>query len=212
MFGLAPLAVANTVYIRDTLYVPLRTGQSEQYRILHNGLISGTPLELLQTNATTGYSQVRMQDGTVGWIQTQYLQDDPVAKDQLTAVQKQLDALKAKQQDTLQLLQSLQGERDNLAGELKDTQTKLDDVEKRYNRLREMSANVVKIDKRNTELEANATSLQQKAEELADSNRRLKNNVAQSWFIRGGSLVLVAILLGYLVGRRLSDRRSSGWV
>ena len=212
MFGLAPLAVADTVYIRDTLYVPLRTGQSEQYRIIQPGLISGTPLTLLQTNAGTGYSQVRMQDGTVGWIQTQYLQDQPVAKDELAAVQKQLDALKAKQQDTLQQLQSVQGERDNLAGELKDTQGKLDSVQKRYDRLREMSANVVKIDKRNTELEANETNLRQQVDELTDSNRRLRNNVAQSWFVRGGSLVLVAILLGFLVGRRLSDRRNTGWV
>ena len=212
MLALAPLAVAKTVYIRDTLYVPLRTGQSEQYRIIHNGLISGTPLTLLQTNDDTGYTKVRMQDGTEGWIQTQYLQDDPVAKDQLAAVQKQLDALQTKQQDTLQQLQSVQGERDKLTGELKDTQAKLDSVENRYNRLREMSANVVKIDKRNTELEANATNLQQQVEELTDSNHRLKNNVAQSWFIRGGSLVFVAILLGFLVGRRLSDRRNTGWV
>ncbi|MEX1236901.1 MAG: hypothetical protein WD994_01390, partial [Pseudomonadales bacterium] len=45
------LSAAATVYIRDTLYVPLRGGQSSEYRILHRGVKSGTPLELIEENA-----------------------------------------------------------------------------------------------------------------------------------------------------------------
>ena len=49
----AQLSFAETVYIRDTLYVPLRGGQSSEHRILHKGIPSGTELELLEVNAVS---------------------------------------------------------------------------------------------------------------------------------------------------------------
>ena len=61
--------VAETVYIKDTLYVPLRGGQSQGHRILHRGLKSGLKLERLETNDETGYSKVRTEAGLEGWLQ-----------------------------------------------------------------------------------------------------------------------------------------------
>ena len=63
------LSFAETVYIRDTIYVPLRGGQSSEHRILHKGIASGTALELLEVNDDTGFSQVRTASGMQGWIQ-----------------------------------------------------------------------------------------------------------------------------------------------
>ena len=39
-------ATAKDVYIRDTLYVPLRGGQSTEHRILHRGLRSEEKAEV----------------------------------------------------------------------------------------------------------------------------------------------------------------------
>ena len=76
---------ADTVYIRDTLYVPLRGGQSTEHRILHRGLRSGTELERLETSEDTGYTRVRTPDGLEGWLQTQYLVEEPIASTRLEA-------------------------------------------------------------------------------------------------------------------------------
>ncbi|MCB1675993.1 MAG: TIGR04211 family SH3 domain-containing protein, partial [Halioglobus sp.] len=100
LVGLAPCALAKTVYVRDTLYVPLRGGQGQEYRILHKGIRSGTPLEVLQENEETGYSLVRMEDGLEGWIQTQYLVDEPIARDLLDQANQKLDELEKLHEDT----------------------------------------------------------------------------------------------------------------
>lgn len=207
-----PLAVAKTVYIRDTLYVPLRSGQSEQYRIVDKGLKSGTPLELLDTNTDTGYSHVRTQQGVEGWIQTQYLVDTPIAKDQLKDVSDKLNKLEADHQKTLLHVQDLQSQRDSLSKALNDTKAKFEDMKKRFEHIQAMSANVVKINKRNNELKANEERLKARIQQLSESNHKLRDTSNRSWFVRGGALVLIAILLGFLVGRRLYNRRNSGWV
>ena len=206
-----PLAVARTVYIRDTLYVPLRSGQSEQYRIVDKGLKSGTPLELLDTNTDTGYSHVRTQQGVEGWIQSQYLVDAPIAKDQLKDVNDKLTKLEADHQKTLLHVQDLQSQRDSLSKDLNDTKAKFEDMKKRFEHIQAMSANVVKINKRNDELKANEERLKAQIQQLSESNHKLKDTSNRAWFVRGGALVLIALLIGLLVGRRLYNRRNSGW-
>ena len=57
-------ASADTVYVRDTLYVPLRGGQSQEHRILHRGLRSGSvsrvlPLAWLAPDISTAILEAR---------------------------------------------------------------------------------------------------------------------------------------------------------
>lgn len=211
MAGIVPLAGANTVYVRDTLYVPLRAGQSQAYRIIHNGLKSGTPLQLLESNAATGYSKVQMQNGQVGWIETQYLEDQPIAKAQLKTANDKLTQLEAQHQQTMQNVQNLQSQRESLSKELNDTRIKFDQMRKRLAHIQNMSANVVKIDQRNSQLQANEAQLKAQIQQLTDSNHKLQDTSNQTWFLRGGALVFVALLMGFLVGRRVYNRRNSGW-
>jgi len=208
---LAPLALARTVYVRDTLYVPLRAGQSSEYHILHQGIKSGTALELLETNDDTGYSKVRMENGMEGWLQTQYLQDEPIAKDQLTAADDKLSKLEAEHQKTLLRLQDVQSQRDSLNKDLNDTKARFDDVSKRLTHVQEMSAHAVDISKRNAELKANEQVLKDRIRQLSDANTELQDTSNQSWFLRGAAVVIIALLIGFLVGRRIYHRRNSGW-
>ena len=50
---------AQTRYITDINYVPMRTGPGNEYRIIHRGLRTGTALVLLEENAGNGFSRVR---------------------------------------------------------------------------------------------------------------------------------------------------------
>ena len=104
----APSSYAEkTLYIRDTLYVPLRSGQSTQYRIVHKGLPSGTAVIELENNEETGYSRVRTPKGTEGWIQTQYLMDQPSARNALAKARVDLEKLKDRNQELSQQLNNL---------------------------------------------------------------------------------------------------------
>ena len=98
-------AQADTVYIRDIIYVPLRGGQSNEYRILHQGIRSGTVLERLEENDETGFSRVITPDGLEGWIQSQYLVTEPIARDRLANLQSQLETLQTDYQAALDNLE-----------------------------------------------------------------------------------------------------------
>lgn len=83
IFGLIALSftsLAETQYIDDTLFAPLRSGKSNEYRIIHRGLKSGTAVEVLETDDESGYTLVRTPGGMEGWLLTQYLSKEPVAK------------------------------------------------------------------------------------------------------------------------------------
>jgi len=62
-------ALAETVFIQDLIFVPLRGGPSEEYRIIHRGIPSGTELELVRNEEDSNFSLVRLKDGTEGWRQ-----------------------------------------------------------------------------------------------------------------------------------------------
>lgn len=209
---LLPAAFARTVYIRDDLYVPLRGGQSGEHRILHRGVRSGTPLELLEQNDATEYSRVRMPDGLEGWIQTQYLVDEPIARDLLEGAQAELRALQATHQQTLIRLADAEALAKDLTTRYDATQLQLEQANEELDQIRALAANVIQIDEQNAALASERESLEQQIDELMVANDRLTDSAAREWFVRGGAVVLVALLIGLWIGRRIYHNRSTGWI
>ncbi|HSN71639.1 MAG TPA: TIGR04211 family SH3 domain-containing protein, partial [Steroidobacteraceae bacterium] len=98
--ALAQPVYAETVFISDVLTVPLRSGPSLRHKILHAGLPSGTRLETLTEDPESGFTQVRLSDGTEGWVRSQYLTSDPIAKVQLAAANREIDNLRTQLEST----------------------------------------------------------------------------------------------------------------
>ena len=101
LLTISQFSFADEVYIRDTLYVHLRGGESIEHRIIHHGIKSGTPLDRLETNENTGYTRVRTEEGLEGWLLTQYLVEEPIARTQLDGVNSELQLLDTAHQHTL---------------------------------------------------------------------------------------------------------------
>lgn len=204
-------SMAETVYIRDTLYVPLRGGQSSEHRILHRGLRSGTPLELLQTNDDTGYSLVRLEDGREGWLQTQYLVDEPIAEDQLAGVEARLLELEGEHQRSLLRVQELQDENASLVDELEALRAEYDQTSAALEEITRLSENTLNIQEMNDSLQAEREALNQQIDALLMANDELLNDSAQEWFLRGGAVVIIALVLGFWFARRIYQRNNSTW-
>ena len=204
--------LADTVYVRDQLYVPLRGGESTEHRILHRGLPSGTPLTQISVNDDTGYTFVRTEDGREGYIQTQYLMSEPIAREQLDSVREELLALEARYQRTLLRLQEAETERDEIAARVEELILENDNVSTAYDDLRALSDNAVNLDAENTALKEEQDSLLAEIDALVASNADLRDHVAQQWFLRGSGVVLLGLLFGFWIARRIYHRRNtSGW-
>src|SRR5262245_66422391 len=81
---------AATMYISDQFTVPLRRGPSNSHKIVNAGLPSGMPLEIISEDKEAGFTEVRTPNGTEGWVPTQYLTEEPIARDRLTVANRRV--------------------------------------------------------------------------------------------------------------------------
>lgn len=189
-------APAATMYISDQFTVPLRRGPSNSHRILHAGLPSGTALEVLGEDSAAGFTQVRMPNGTEGWIQTQYLSAQPVARDRLVAADRRVESLASQ----LKSLRGSEGRASDLTKQTEKLQTELAEV-------RRISATSLANYEENKQLKAGNEALQTQVTQLTERVRQLERNAMLSWMLAGGGLVLLGLILGAWIKSR--PKRSS---
>ena len=201
--------LAETMYVDDTLYVPLRAGEGLQYKITHKGIKSGTPVEVIRQNPDTGYSEVRTPSGITGFMPTRYLVPEPVARDKLKALQAKYDALvertrtaTEREKELKSTIATLTQERDRLQKEVERLQTELADIKR-------VSANAIQLDSRNRELREENVRLRNEVELLTSDNQRLKDNREQTMMLYGAGLVVLGILIAIIVPNLKRQKRSS---
>ncbi|WP_455223013.1 TIGR04211 family SH3 domain-containing protein, partial [Kaarinaea lacus] len=102
----------NTQYVTDNLAITLRSGKTNEHRILRS-LESGTKLRVLESDKT--HARVKTEDGTVGWVLVRYLVDEPVARVLLPPTQEKLAKLEAEHADLKQKFTDVSKERNELA-------------------------------------------------------------------------------------------------
>ena len=209
---LSQAVFAETVYVRDTLYVPLRGGQTIEHRILHRGLKSGTKMELLETVEESGFSQIKMEDGVVGWIKTQYLTDQPIAADVLNSLVQEHSELEAEHQKSLLDQQTLRTDRDDLSLSLDDAVAKSVRLERELNDITALAADVISINQENERLINERESLNAEIEELENTSKSLQDGENRNWFLLGAGVVFGGLLIGFWIARQLYNRRgNTGW-
>lgn len=202
---------AETRYVTDQFKAPLRTGQTNAYRIRAE-ISSGTAVELLDSNSETGYSHIKTRRGTEGWILTRYLTDQPVARDQLKALKQKLSqsesAQKALTEEKNLLLKSSQ-----LAKEDNQTLTELNSkLVDELSYIKQISGNAVNINQRNQELIEENQQLQNQVELLSAENDRLKEEKQQNFFLYGAGTILVGVILGLAMPAIRPRKKDPGWV
>ena len=117
----AATAVGQTLYVSDQLVITVRTGPSTENSIITN-LVSGDVVEVLQANAETGYTRVRIQSGVEGWVLGRYLVASPVSRDRLIIAESDLAEAQA-------TVATLEGSVAMLAAELEVTGRRLEETE-----------------------------------------------------------------------------------
>jgi SH3 domain protein len=210
LLALAAFAAdAQTRYVSDRLEVTLRTGTSTQHAIVRM-LSSGARIEVLQTDEASGYSQVRTQDGTEGWVLTRYLMDQPAARDQLAAAGTRIESLNAQLGELRAQFEVLTGERGALQAERDGLAAELESVRGELEHIRRVSASAVDLDRANRELRTRIAAAEQVADDLRAEANALKSNTRRDWFLAGAGVLFAGLVLG-LVLPRLRLRRKSRW-
>jgi len=207
--GLQATAQAQPRYVTDEFEVNLRTGTSNAHAILRL-LPSGTPLEVLENDADSGYTRVRTAGGVEGWVLTRYLTAQPPARERLEALQARTQAAEAQvraQDVTLERLTAAHDEALQRARTLEQENVRL---ERELNDVRQASSNVLAIDERNRALQQRVAELEAELAAARRDKERLTDRATRDWFVAGAGVVGLGVLLGLLLPR-LRMRRKSTW-
>jgi SH3 domain protein len=207
---LGAVAHGQTRYVTDRTLVELRRGPSTEYLILRN-LEAGEVVELLEQDAASGYSRVRVRDqGTEGWILTRFLIAEPIARDRLAAAERNLATARARVTDLEGQLATLSRDLATAKADLAQTRTAGDSASKELADIRTASADVIEIRDQNTRLQRRLIERDREVEELTADNSRLDGRSDQSWFVVGAGVLLGGIVIG-LVAPSLRRKRRSEW-
>ncbi|MGZ5008215.1 MAG: TIGR04211 family SH3 domain-containing protein [Methylobacter sp.] len=203
-------AQAETVYVTDNLNLSLRSEENNNSKVVKL-LPTGTPLTVIEENKSTGFARLRMNDGTEGYMPIRNTMKELPSRAQLDAANKNLASLQSENaalkaelatvKDSITpgttLEQSLATERDQLSRELSE--------------LKKTAASTVELKNQRDELQERVVNVERELQQFKLENQALQDTTNQDWFLYGGILALIGVILGFILPK-LSWRRSrSSW-
>lgn len=206
---LTSMAMAQTRYVSDELVITFRTGPSSQNAITKN-LTSGTRLEVLEEQSGSGYSRVRLQDGSEGWVLTQYIQAEPTAALRLETATRQLADARGRVTELEQRLATIEADLAAARQTLSETESTSNSMSRELADIRSKSANAIETSEQNENLRRRVAQLTSEAEVANMEIDELHRRERQNWFIVGAAVLFGGIVIG-LVAPSLRPKRRSSW-
>lgn len=200
---------AETKYVIPTAEIPIRRGQGNDYKIV--ALVSdGAEVEELERGES--YSLVRLANEKEGWILSRFLSDNPPLTEVVAALTSENEALKLQQQQSGEELaeqeQQSSQKLEELSQNLADTELRLEatTAEKEaitasFEKLQKDTANVVEIKQNLTATLNENKSIKQTLATLTRENEELKSDDRINWFLAGGGVLLLGIIIGKITNR-----------
>ncbi len=195
-------AVGDVNYISDELKVPLRSGPTPSHRIIHRGLPSGTRLTVLAIDEEAGFTQIRTNGGTEGWVRSQYLVGQPIARAKLAAAETRIQNLQTKLDNERKTLMNIQSVHKEAEANNRTLNSQVQALTKELEELKRVSADPINEHVRNVELTKQNELLVDEVGKLSEHVRRLEDNVQREWLLYGGGLVLLGLILGVMIKAR----------
>lgn len=206
---LLPLpTMAATKYVSDQLRITLRSGQGNQFEIIKT-LNSGTKLEILE-ETDTGYTRVKIPDGTEGWVRTQYLVDEQIAADKLANAESKLASAQEKLSKAQEELKVLRKEKTRLDSTLGKLKTEHSAASKELETLNELASRPKQLAQENIELRKQFEQISDELNLTKQENQVLKDRSKRNWFLAGAGVVILGMIIGLIIPK-LRLQKKSGW-
>ncbi len=203
-------AHAKTIYVTDSMKFTLRTSAIKNAKILKM-LPSGTALTLLDANKGNGYSKVRTSDGTEGYVLSRYTLDRPISRWYLNKANKQLETLQQTFALAKQELDQLKGNNNQTLNSNQSLTEERDILSKELNDLRQTAANAVQLKYQRDQLQERVISVERELQQVKRQNQTLEDSTNQDWFLYGGILSLIGVILGFILPKLSWRRKTNNW-
>ena len=202
LFGLcaSEKAWSESAWVSDEFEITLRSGPSTSNAIqLMVG--SGTVLEILERDTDAGYTRVRTGGGTEGWVLSRYLMAEPSAREQLQTLSGQLSSANTKGSSLTSQLAAIRGEYGTATQRIGTLEREKSQLEQELAEIKRTAANVLRINDENSDLHTQVMDAAIRMDILEQENRELSSQTTRYWFMTGGLVLLVGIILGLWLPR-----------
>jgi len=203
------LQAGETRYVTDQLEITMRSGQSTKHQIVRM-LPSGSAVEVLESGEDGDYTRIRTAQGSEGWVLTRYLDQQPSARQRLERADKRLSELGAENKRLSRDLAQVRSDKRELSKEKDLLSSEHEQLRQELNRIKRVSADVLSVDKENQSLKALLKQTQSNYEQSQEQITALQDSTARDWFIVGGGVILLGILIG-LILPKIRWKKKSDW-
>jgi SH3 domain protein len=201
-------AQAETIYVGDDLNLSLRSSPSTHGKVLKS-LSTGTPLTLIDKSGKSGFIHVRLTDGTEGYIKLRYTKKQPPVIDPKDSAAQALAKL---QSDNIVLKTELSAIKDLTPGSAmeKSIITERDLLARELSELKKTAASSIQLKNERDELQERVVNVERELQQYKLENQALKGTASQDWFLYGGLLSLIGVLLGFILPK-IGWQRKNNW-
>ena len=201
--------LAQTVYVADEFFVPMRSGAGNKFRIIRN-LKTGQAMEVIGRTGDDQWIHVRVQDKE-GWVPSQYVMNRPTraaaqarAESRVAKLQQELSELKGQ-------LATLTDEKASVDGSLSSNQQAYSTLQAEHERLQKLSAGAVEIDRNYRQLLVDFQELETRQSVMENENTALLRDRQTTFMLYGVGFVLLGMLLAILLPALKRKPRHSEW-
>ena len=193
------VAYAETAYITEKLEVPVRSGESREYRIIRY-LQAGTRVEMIQTYES-GYTKIRDERGREGFVLGRYLVDRAPS----FVIAGRLEAEVAKQRETIKRLEqdieALTAQNKSSNESIRMTKDQLAEKEVELKEFLATAGDSITLRNRLVALETERQVLLTDNETLRAEKLAARDDSFKSWFALGAITLAVGWFVGLLMPR-----------
>ena len=200
-------AWSESAWVSDEFEITLRSGPSTSNAI-QLMVSSGTELEVLERDTESNYTRVRTAGGTEGWVLSRYLMTEASAREQLQTLTGQLAGANTRGSSLNSQLAAIRGEYEASQSNVQALERDKARLEQELADIKRTAANVLTINDENTDLRDQVGSADMRLEVLEQENRELASQSIRYWFMSGGLVLVVGIILGLWLPRMRWQRRS----
>ena len=198
-------------WVSDVLYVPLRSGKGNQFRILDKGLKTGTRVAFVSQDDEGGWTEVRSEKGELGYIRSQYLIDTPTASLQLATARAKLARIEGQYKNLKSELNNTTSNKKSLSSDLSKLKKQNQKLEQELADIKRISADAVQLHERHQTLTHDHQLIQTQLDVLKAENERLSNDSRNTFFFYGACAVGLGAFLAWIAPNMRRRKRFSEW-
>lgn len=210
-FGVNTASAAEYRWVSDTLYVPLRSGKGNQYRILDKGMKSGTRLTVISEDAEGGWTEVKTSSGESGFVRSQFLVNTPTDSLKLADAEASLSKVEAQYNSLKEQLGEARSTGTELDQELASANSRVDELQSELSEIKRVSADAINLNQRHQKLMHDNQVMQNELEVLKAENQRLQSDERNAFFLYGAGAVLLGVIIALVAPAFRRRKRYSEW-